>query len=325
MSEIDGMTQLKIALVPCSEGATQPGGALIKVKNTVDILKPKAVFCVGCCGALNPERTEPSVKLGDVVVSSKLTTYANKTVTDTGVQPFGLSAPVGRDIGGLIRNAADGWEAPLKNMKARKVNVHCSGEFLSGPEEIDSHRRRQELVRLYPHAIAVEMDGEGVFSAAHDLKMEWVIIKGISDYADGTASLTQHWKPFASVMAASVVNNMLRVPVVFDDWPHYQTHDVRGGTPRGPRTPNEDPVATLLQSITGGAPGQVNFRGRTIGYRALGRIHSLDEPWVYDATASDIESGIKAKVKHYKESEEAVQDAVKEVITKLTAQGILQD
>ena len=39
--------------------------------------------------------------------------------------------------------------------------VYCSGEFLSGPEEIDSHRRRQELVRLYPHAIAVEMDGEG--------------------------------------------------------------------------------------------------------------------------------------------------------------------
>ena len=70
---------------------------------------------------------------------------------------------------------------------------------------------------------------------------------------------------------------------------------------------------------------QVNFKGRTIGYRALGRIHSLDELWVYDATAWDIESGIKAKVKHYKESEEAIQDAVKEVITKLTAQGILQD
>ena len=70
----------------------------------------------------------------------------------------------------------------------------------------------------------------GVFSAAHDLKMEWVIIKGISDNADCTASLTKHWKRFASVMAASVVNNMLRVPVVFDDWPHYQTHDVRAGT-----------------------------------------------------------------------------------------------
>ena len=26
----------------------------------------------------------------------------------------------------------------------------------------------------------------GVFSAAHELKMEWVVVKGISGYADGT-------------------------------------------------------------------------------------------------------------------------------------------
>ena len=69
----------------------------------------------------------------------------------------------------------------------------------------------------------------------------------------------------------------------------------------------------------------MNFKGRTIGYRAHGRIHSLDELWVYDATAWDVESGIKAKVKHYKESEDAIQDAVKEVIKKLTAQGLLHD
>ena len=69
----------------------------------------------------------------------------------------------------------------------------------------------------------------GVFAAAHDLKMEWVVIKGISDYANGTASLTEHWKPFASVMAASVVNNILREPVVFEQWPHYQNNScVRG-------------------------------------------------------------------------------------------------
>jgi len=45
------------------------------------------------------------------------------------------------------------------------VNVHCSGEFLSGPEEIDSNRRREELVELYPNAIAVEMDGQGMVMA----------------------------------------------------------------------------------------------------------------------------------------------------------------
>lgn len=89
----------------------------------------------------------------------------------------------------------------------------------------------------------------GVFSAAHDLKVEWVIIKGISDYADGTASSTEHWKPFASAMAASVVSYMLRVPVVFDDWPHYQTHDVRAGTLRSAMntlSALELPVLTLI-------------------------------------------------------------------------------
>lgn len=154
--------KLKIALIKCSEGAIQPGGALIVVKNTVEILRPKAVFCVGYCGALHRDKT----KLGDVVVSAKLTTYAERTVTNNGVQPRGLSAPVGRDIAGLIRHAADGWRAPLeRNTEGRdpEVNVHRDGEFLSGPEEIDSDRRREELVRLYPNAIAVEMDGQGKF------------------------------------------------------------------------------------------------------------------------------------------------------------------
>ena len=152
--------KLKIALIKCSEGAFQPGGALIAVKTTVEVLRPKAVFCVGYCGALRRSKT----KLGDVVVSAKLTTYADKTITENGVQPRGLSAPVGRDIAGLIRHAADGWRAPLKrNTEARdpEVNIHCDGEFLSGPEEIDSYWRREELVRLYPNALAVEMDGQG--------------------------------------------------------------------------------------------------------------------------------------------------------------------
>ena len=72
-----------------------------------------------------------------------------------------------------------------------------------------------------------------MFTAAHDLKMEWVVIKGVSDYADGTASSTKHWRPFASVMAASVVNNILREPVVFEQWPHYQTNGVRESPNQG--------------------------------------------------------------------------------------------
>lgn len=63
----------------------------------------------------------------------------------------------------------------------------------------------------------------GLFTAAHDLKTEWVVVKGIKDYKDGSQSLTaDEWGVFASVMAASVVANILNDAAVFQEWPNYQ-------------------------------------------------------------------------------------------------------
>ena len=61
----------------------------------------------------------------------------------------------------------------------------------------------------------------GVYTAAHDLQTEWVVVKGISDYADGTKDSTKDWKPYASVMAASLVAHVLSQPCVFKNWPRY--------------------------------------------------------------------------------------------------------
>ena len=59
----------------------------------------------------------------------------------------------------------------------------------------------------------------GMFSAAHDLKSEWVVVKGVSRFADSSAN--KLWETFASVMAASLVSNILSDPFVFEQWPHY--------------------------------------------------------------------------------------------------------
>ena len=61
----------------------------------------------------------------------------------------------------------------------------------------------------------------GVYTAAHNLQTEWVVVKGISDYADGTKDSTKDWQPFASMMAASLVAHVLSQPSVFENWPHY--------------------------------------------------------------------------------------------------------
>ena len=152
---------LKIALIKCEKGSAVPGGSIVVVKNAVDVLRPKAVFSVGFCAGLNRKK----VKLGDVVVSAKLITYAPTKVLENGIQERGVRVPVPESISKLIRCIADGWDAPLKDSENFKVTVHRDGVFLSGPEVIDNSKRREELVRRYPEATAVEMEGEGEFGS----------------------------------------------------------------------------------------------------------------------------------------------------------------
>ena len=148
---------VKIALLRCNEGSTGPSSSLIAIKNAVPFLRPKAVISVGVCSGLNPIKT----KLGDVVVSATLTTYASKVVKGDQEQWAGIRTHVSRLFSKIILNCANGWQAPLLNPEDRQIKVHCNGEFLSGPEQIRAEWRRKELVDRHPLAAVVEMEGEG--------------------------------------------------------------------------------------------------------------------------------------------------------------------
>ena len=160
----DQDVKLNVALMKCSEGSKIPGGALTVVKNAVTQLRPKAVFTVGHCSGMNQEST----KLGDVVVSEKLTTYSYQKVTQDGKKFRGFITPVSRDIAELIKCAGYGWNPPLENPNKRKVEVHC-GEVLSGSELVQAEWRRDELVKSFPEAIAIETEGEGKISFSFEV------------------------------------------------------------------------------------------------------------------------------------------------------------
>ena len=131
---------LEVALLKCPKESLDTGGSQTTAKNAVTLLRPKATFLVGFCYSLNPDKAQ----LGDVVISSKLTTDHYKT-------------PVSRDVCNLVRSAADGWKAPLENPEVRKVKVHRNGEILSCSDLIDA----EQQCRSHPRAIAVEMEGKG--------------------------------------------------------------------------------------------------------------------------------------------------------------------
>ena len=59
-----------------------------------------------------------------------------------------------------------------------------------------------------------------MYAAAHNLDIEWVVIKGISGYADGR-KVKDSWRTFASFMAASLTAHILSDTIAFQALPHY--------------------------------------------------------------------------------------------------------
>ena len=152
-----GDSPKKVSLVRSSRGSTQVSASQNVVRTAVDELKPKAVFSVGCCAGLRREQTQ----LGDVVISGKLLTYGDKQIVGDKPQWGGRKLDVSRNMGCLVKSAADGWQPPLKNPESRNVKVHCNAEILSGLELKNSPNECEDLLHQFPKAIAIEPEGQG--------------------------------------------------------------------------------------------------------------------------------------------------------------------
>ena len=137
----ESQEQVKVALLRCYKSG--PGGSLISVKNAATVLRPKAVISVGACSGLNSVKC----KLGDIVVSAKLTTYASKVVIHNQEESTSTRSYVSKRFLNVIKNCADGWQAPLKN--------------LADAEQVISGQRRDQLAETNPQAVAMENEGEG--------------------------------------------------------------------------------------------------------------------------------------------------------------------
>ncbi|XP_020603412.1 uncharacterized protein LOC110042390 [Orbicella faveolata] len=83
---------------------------------------------------------------------------------------------------------------------------------------------------------------------------------------------------------------------------------------------------SFLRSVTGDSPSsQLRYKGRVFHFSSRGRIHSLQEPWVFDGRAWDLESGISVEARHYRTSDEANQRAVQKLKDRLKSEGLITE
>jgi len=80
------------------------------------------------------------------------------------------------------------------------VDKHIGG-LLSGEKLVDNPEFKKELSINYPTAIGGEMEGHGLYAAAARHGKNWIIVKGVCDWADGKKN-----KQFQAMAAASAVS-----------------------------------------------------------------------------------------------------------------------
>jgi len=150
-------------------------GSQETIRRSIEDLHPAAVLMVGI--AFGKDSTRQAI--GDVLVSRQIAIYEPQRLSpDHSVTPRGDKVPVSPSLLNWTRISELTW--PSETGGAIRTGLVLSGEKL-----VDEVGYRNRLLALEPEAIGGEMEGAGLFVAGQTAGVDWILIKGICDWADG--------------------------------------------------------------------------------------------------------------------------------------------
>ncbi|WP_194892247.1 5'-methylthioadenosine/S-adenosylhomocysteine nucleosidase family protein [Catenulispora pinisilvae] len=193
---------------------------------------PRALLFAGIAASLTP-----TVRIGDVVVASKVYAYdMSKHVPDGELQrPAAWESSHG--LLQVAHRALDGtaWAAGVVAGAGELVPVHYK-PVAAGPVLLDSPDSwlRRHLYEHYNDAVALEMESVGLYTAGALNGTETLTIRGISDLADGrksTADAGGSQQAAAARAAAAVAALIALIPPVEEKVRRLEKQDA--GSPGG--------------------------------------------------------------------------------------------
>jgi nucleoside phosphorylase len=156
---------------------------------------PKAVVMVGI--AFGKDASKQSI--GQVLVSERIIGYENARIGSEQTVPRGEQPQASPVLLNRFSNTI-GWEFYQPDGRRCEVQI---GPILSGEKLVDNACFKAQLFKSHPSAIGGEMEGIGVASAAGRKRCEWIVVKAICDWGDG--SKTKEHQSFAAASAASLL------------------------------------------------------------------------------------------------------------------------
>jgi nucleoside phosphorylase len=198
--DLGNVNNARVFLTQSEMGSGGLGASLLTVCKGIEDLSPTAVIMVGIAFGVNEEKQE----IGDILVTEQLRLYDLQRVGTQDEQEQvilrGDKPHASPWLINLFKSADISWE---------KARVRF-GTVLTGEKLLDNIDYRNQLLSFEPEAIGGEMEGAGLYVACQDKKVDWILVKGICDWADGEKGQDKEsrQKTAASNAAAFVVHTL---------------------------------------------------------------------------------------------------------------------
>jgi nucleoside phosphorylase len=180
-------------------GSVGRDAAMAVTAEIIQLWDLTAVIMVGIAFGKDAEKQA----IGNVLVSEQVIPYDPMRVGMKGNEDRGIPLMSGPVLLNRFRNVI-GWTFKTPTGKQCGFQI---GAILSGEKLVDNSEFKQSLFERYPTAIGGEMEGAGVAAAAERKSREWIIVKAICDWGDGTK--TGLHQAFAAASAVSLVEHVL--------------------------------------------------------------------------------------------------------------------
>ncbi len=185
-------------------------GASATARGVIEVWRPRFLVLVGIAAGVRGYAKD--LRLGDVLVADQVVGFELAKVTADGLQRRYQSFPPHFDLLAAARSvaASDEWASTIAMPRPDEPGmprVHV-GTVLSGEKVFADIASVRELGRAWPTAVGVEMEGLGVAIAAHRGGCGFLLVKGVSDFAD--ASKDDRWRQYAAEAAARFALAVLR-------------------------------------------------------------------------------------------------------------------
>ncbi len=187
---------VEVYMVQSEMGTATPGGALMTVRQAAEDLQPIAAIMVGIAFGMRPDKQ----KMGDILVSRQLMAYEPGKIKSK--QPF---IPRGDRVTASTA-LLDKFRSGCLDWMGAAV---WFGLILTGEKLVSALEFRQRLLKLEPEAIGGEMEAGGLYVAAQDAGIDWIMVKAICDWGD--SSKVDDAQPLAAQNAASFVLHVLQL------------------------------------------------------------------------------------------------------------------